>query len=154
MMTSFGWWAAHAGPGHFMCQVCYSSRHVSEAWEDEAGTKWDVCEPCKAIEWAIVRERDLKDEITELVDEVKDADRRAGDADLRAEEWKAQSMSLARRLNETVDENVDLRAQLALADERRTTGGVPRGLTPNWSAVAKLNGNMPPPYTPKSEDKS
>lgn len=46
------------------------------------------------------------------------------------------------------EENIDLRAQLALWDAKRTLGGPAKPYTPHWSANAKLSGNMPPPYLP------
>jgi nitrate/nitrite-specific signal transduction histidine kinase len=54
-----------------MCAVCYECWPVDKAWVDEDGQAWDECEHCKAIEWAVVRERKLKEEIAELVEEVK-----------------------------------------------------------------------------------
>lgn len=44
-----------------------------------------------------------------------------------------------------------LSKQLDLWQERRTLGGPAKPYTPDWSANAKLNGNRPPPYTPKDK---
>lgn len=73
-MTSFEYWAAMAPEGQFMCQVCFCSRSVAEAWRDENGDKWDECEACKLHEGMTVVQLRHKEEIAELVDEVKNLD--------------------------------------------------------------------------------
>lgn len=45
-------------------------------------------------------------------------------------------------------ENERLTALVALAEARKTLGGIPRGTTPDWSPNPKLAGEQPPPYSP------
>jgi hypothetical protein len=51
-MTSFDWWRAMAGPGKFMCAICYEAKPVEQASVDPDGVKWDVCQECTASERA------------------------------------------------------------------------------------------------------
>jgi hypothetical protein len=56
-VSSFGWWSAMAGPGKFMCQLCFESHPIERAWLDEAGDRWDVCQPCRGFELEAIRRR-------------------------------------------------------------------------------------------------
>jgi hypothetical protein len=35
-----------AGPGNFMCCICFAILPVAEAYVDENGDRWDMCSPC------------------------------------------------------------------------------------------------------------
>jgi len=101
---------------------------------------------------------DYYDECVELVEEVKAGEeremvflRRVKTLTEALEVQKSYSLSLYRQLEKSHGEGDDLRAQLALWEQKRTLGGPAKPYTPDWSANAKLNGNRPPPYTPKDK---
>lgn len=58
-MTNFGWWSSLAPPGSFMCQICFCSCLVEDAWQDTAGDKWDICIECRRMEVASLWARDV-----------------------------------------------------------------------------------------------
>lgn len=110
-----------------MCQDCFCNRHLSEAWVDEYGEKWDVCEGCKLHEGMSKRIREREDEVRELVEEV------------RAQEWTENallaSIATRDRLIKIQGERIGLLyAELAEYRAKRTLGGPPREYTPSWRA--------------------
>jgi hypothetical protein len=56
-VTSFGWWERWTGPGRFLCQLCFETFPIGDAWHDEDGIAWDVCHPCKAAEDRVSQQR-------------------------------------------------------------------------------------------------
>lgn len=89
-----------------------------------------------------------------LLREVKRLNRRNNTLAEALATQKSYSESLFRALAKASLEGEDLRVQLAEWEATRTTGGLRRGCTPDWSPnwIAKLS-KMPPPYTPKTEGK-
>lgn len=59
------------------------------------------------------------------------------------------------KIYELRTENVRLAALVALAETRKTLGGIPHGVTPDWTpnpgSPAKFDGAGPPPYSPAIE---
>lgn len=49
-VADFAWFAAQAGPGNFMCAICYEYRPLHHASVDENGDRRDVCLLCEADE--------------------------------------------------------------------------------------------------------
>lgn len=60
-MTSFGYWADRVPHGQFLCCLCFEARPVKDAWTDEQGQRWDVCQLCHEEDQAALR-RKTRDE--------------------------------------------------------------------------------------------
>lgn len=97
------------------------------------------------------------EERLELVGEVKSGEDRERVLSELVETLKGQlayqksySQLLYSQLEKSHGEGDGLRAQLAIWSARRTTGGFPRGTTPDWSPNGKVS-EMPPPYSPAIE---
>ena len=98
---------------------------------------------------------DYYDECVELVDEVRAGEDRERVQALLVKTLTDQlayqrsySQLLYRQLEKSQGEGDDLRAQLALWNEKRTLGGPAKPHSDATWANAKLSGNRPPPYSP------
>lgn len=131
-MTSFAYWSSLAPKGTFMCQDCFNNRHTSEAWVDEHGDAWDICEGCKLHEGMTRVQLRLKEEVVELIEEIQDLER-------ELKYHKATCAGLLRTcevderdIAQLQNENASLREELHQHKVKRTLGGPPHGYTPDW----------------------
>lgn len=49
-MTSFEWFRPLAPEGQFVCCICFEAKPIEQAWTDDTGQPWDICESCEEIE--------------------------------------------------------------------------------------------------------
>jgi hypothetical protein len=111
-MTSFEYWSRMVPEGQFMCQVCFYSRPVAEAWRDENQLQWDICEACKLHEGMTAVQLRHKEEIAELIDEVKDLEAEHAQAKIQIEFYKGAYAGVKLGLDNALVENVLLRREV------------------------------------------
>jgi hypothetical protein len=45
-------------PGTFMCMQCLDGLPIADAWVDEEGQAWDVCQQCHELEEQVMAQRE------------------------------------------------------------------------------------------------